>query len=219
MVVGGVFLGKSALILLIANVDPETDPNWETNSTVMSLQSKNSTELLQMAKSDARYASDVDYKKEVDVFQVTDDRGVRILRRDLPKFRATITDAMTAEQLVAVAKALPEYTKFGNKDDGPNAKNLYAAYANARQSMNCYEAEECANGGFADSMAKQSYAELFAVAKLVDDNFHVDLASAKIVSESPVKKVGVPDTGDQNQEDKSATVITLAIAGIAGWPE
>ncbi len=220
---GGTFIGKDGLVALLAKYDPSTMGDWDENQTVQDLLKKNTTDLLQQAKADERYGKDAEYTAKINTYQDTYDRGVRILRRDLPGLGVSNVSVMTAEQLVQAAKSLPEYKQFGSKEDEYTAKNLYSAYSSVRGDINCFSSEVC-NGNLSQEgldTVKQSCAELIAQAKLIDSNFTVDLSSAKIEASALTpaedkKKARVPDTGNKNQEDKSASVIKMALTAIAG---
>ncbi len=121
------------------------------------------------------------------------------------------TDQMTASELYTILSNSSYAQKYGI-DDWYTPGTLVFAYAEAHQHVETYAGGHVVSDD--NDLMVKAYAELVARAKLVNANFSVDLSG--IAETAPVKKLGVPDTGEQNQEDKSASVVVLAVAGIAG---
>lgn len=181
----------------ITKPDTEYDPSVDKPSH---LANKSFIELISLAKTTPAYTNDNEFKQFVDECETAYNRGVNSLRTNLPKVDPALTniDAKTSTELLAIYESLPIVK---NQTYDELIHNYSYAY------MLSYF---ISNGEtIMDEELVETYGKLVAAAKAINPDFTVDLSA--LMTSAPA----APDTGATDAEQLSATIVKVAVFGIA----
>lgn len=221
----GPWSAKWYLAVKLANIADGTDPEViSQDPTFQAIIDKTFKDLIDLGKSDARYADDENFRTGVDAAEQNYDAGMTLLRQAVLYFnKSASVDSMTSTELITALQALPEYQTYHLKAPSSDASDvgktaystgLYSTYAIAKRSA-LYDQEVPQDIDYGDygvyNGVVNSYVYLVTAATAVDANFKVDLSSLLSASTAP----SAPDTGTNQDGETSATIVTVAIAGIA----
>lgn len=205
------------------------------------LQSKTFLELINLGKADSRYVvivppetdtgkqdnreinSDHDFSALVDSCQSLYDEGVATLNKLLPVVGASTVgiNSMNGESLASLATSVGEYDKYGFfAANYVKSADLYAAstdhywelfpsYINANLAWFQNQGKEVSN--YNTDTLTVAYGRVVAAAKAINPEFNVDLSKVTTLKTLPT----LPNTGSLQDGDNSASVIALALGGIA----
>ncbi len=135
---------------------------------------------------------------------------------------------MTTSELIGMALDTTEAKTFGwNMGNKFDENNLYSSYSAYMQLDIILSENNTCDVQVMTDTDREQYANLVAQARLINKNFSVDLTKVQqscltdtqpdpqpTPTTSADKKPGVPDTGNEQQSDSSAQILTVALGSI-----
>lgn len=203
---GGIGCGwgpKAGLVFYLGTADGSiTKPDTEYNPSIDEpghLANKSFSELISLAKASSAYTNDAEFKQFVDECEAAYNRGVKSLRTNLPKVDPTLInmDTKSSTELLAIYESLP-IVKNRTYDE------LIDNYSYAYMLSHFISIGET----IGDEELIETYGKLVVAAKAINPDFTVDLSS---LATTPT----APDTGATDAEQFSATIVKVAVFGIA----
>ncbi len=169
-------------------------------------------EILALAKNNSAYGTNSEFKQRVDDAEIAYQRGVESLRAGIALIDPTQTglDTKNGDELLSIYENLPA-VKAGTYQGIVEAYNGARAWIMSAENMG----EEKLLEDYGEAQPSESYARLVATATTLDPNFTVDLSNVTKISGTPQNIPIAPDTGDNDREELSATMVAAAVIGVA----
>lgn len=161
-------------------------------------------EIVAIAKALPEYSTNAEFKEQIDDAAIVYERGLAALRNNLPKVDSALTglDTKNSDELMTLYVNLPIV-----KDN--KYTDLIERYQYALSIMGLYDY----NPEYApDSELENAYSSLVASALTVDPAFKITTSTS---NESTPAIPSAPDTGTNQDGEASATIVAVAVVGIA----
>lgn len=174
----------------------------DDNLDLTTYDNKDLGEIVAIAKALPEYNTDAEFQIIVDDAEETYERGLASLRNNLPLVDPSLTnlETKTSSELVALYENLPIV-----KSDKYTELIWKYRYALVMLEVDKYNPE------YNYEEMDRAYAELVAAAAAVDPTFKVVLVAPNETKPTP----SAPDTGTNQDGETSATIVAVAVVGIA----
>lgn len=219
--------GRTAKMVLArdaAHLTGEFDDLF-TNPAYQAMMQKTLPELIAQIRSDAEYADKITYMHDVDLVEQNYENGMTILRQIVTQLSPSTTnvETLTAQQLIDIIKALPQYTSYDIEPSGgvtsKYSLGLYATYDQARRLLASQQIPEDVDKG--DGIYNQAidvYVRLAMATTTVAPETAPEVSEIwnNVVKTDTAKTPAAPNTGSTAAE-LSAMIVGVALTGIAGF--